>query len=119
MARTLVNALAFGAALALVSVAADLAVSGPAHFGKFRVALHGASFTMAAIGAWAGFAMLRDRALAPVHAAMLGAGSGVAAFVAVLAAVRLGAFAALAAGLFAGCALVAYFGGRALRTPGD
>lgn len=112
----LIRGLAFGAALAAVSLATDLAFSGAGSFGKFRIALHGASFTMAAIGAAAGFALLRHRAVALLHAAMLGAGSGVLAYAGVVAAVRMGAFAWVAVGLLAGSAAIAYAGGRALSS---
>jgi hypothetical protein len=111
--RVAMLALVFAAAALAASLAIDLAFSDAA-FSKYRIALHGASFTMTFLGAVMGFMPLPSRRAPLPLAALMGAGFGVLAHVAVAAAVRIGAFAAIALALVLGSMLVAWLGGRFL-----
>jgi hypothetical protein len=90
-------------------------------FRTFRIALHGATFTMTAVGAAAGFALLRSHAIPFRRVAALGAAWGIVALAGVLAAVGMGGFRAAAIGLLAGSVMAAFAGGRLLgsRRIGD
>ncbi|HET9577955.1 MAG TPA: hypothetical protein VFP44_09025 [Usitatibacter sp.] len=80
----------------------------------FRTALHGATFTLTALGAALGFALPGAAAISRAHAALLGGGFGAFALAATLTGVRVGGFAVIALVLVAGAAAVAWFGARAI-----
>lgn len=122
----ILRGLAFAAVALAVAVAVDLFLLAVAQgglerfrsrpFATFRLALHGATFTMTAVGAAAGFALLRSHAISLPRVAALGAGWGIVALAGVLTAVRMGGFRAAAIGLLAGSVVAAFAGGRLLGT---
>ena len=102
MRMTLLRSLVFAAAVLAVSVAGDLVMtilvqgmpidSWGRQFIVFRIALHGATFVFVAIGAMAGFALIRLHTMAISRIAFLGAASGLFALAAVRTAVNTGSF---------------------------
>jgi hypothetical protein len=129
MRNAVARALIFGAAALAVSLAIDLVLSlsyparlppgGARHFVVFRTALHGATFTLTALGSALGFALPGANPISRLHVAMLGAGFGAFALAAALTGVRIGGFAMIAVLLVAGAAAVSYFGARAIAMASD
>ena len=123
------RALLFAVCSLAATLAIDLALSlfyriGPAEgrmheYIAFRTALHGATFTLTALGAALGFWLSRAARLDKVHVALLGGGSGAFALSATLTGLRAGAFAAIALVLVAGSTAVAYFGTRLISGGAD
>lgn len=124
MRMTLLRSLAFAVAVLLVSLAGDLLVTVwvqgmPMHgwgrqFIVFRIALHGATFVFVAIGAMAGFALLRSHSMAISRVAFLGAAAGLFALAAVRTAVNTGSFKVITIALLVVSALICFLGGKVL-----
>lgn len=129
MRSAIARALIFAAASLAVTLAIDLVLSlayqqrlpegGLRHFVAFRTALHGATFTLTALGSALGFALPGSTRISLRHAALLGAGFGAFALAATLTGVRLGGFAVIAIALVIGAAGVAYFGAKAIATASE
>lgn len=126
MRRTILRALILAAAVVSVSLVVDLLYSvvhqgGPARgrtreFLVFRSALHGATLVLTAVGAAAGFAFLRSYAISNARIVLLGSALGLVTVAAVLGALKVGGFRAVAAWLVLSSGVVAYSGGMALGT---
>jgi hypothetical protein len=126
MRRTIIRALLFAVTVTAISLAGDLLLAvfhqgGPPHdatkaFLVFRSALHGATLVLTAIGAFAGFALLRSYTIANARIVVLAGVVGVFTLTALLIAFQLGGFRAMAVWLLLSSAVVSYSGGRLLGT---
>lgn len=128
MRKVILRTLLFAATVLAVSLITDMLFAvvyqgGPSRGGEraflmFRLALHGATFVLTAIGAAVGFAFLRAYSIANARIAVLGAGLGLFTLAAVLTVMRFVGFWGVTAWLLVASALVAYSGGRFLGTTG-
>jgi hypothetical protein len=128
MRTAILRALLFAGAVVAVSVAIDLLMTvfylGDPVLGRgrqfyvFRLAIHGASFVLTALGSAVGFAFLRAYSITNAHVCLLGAALGMFTLSAALMAVKTGGFLVVAVLLVVGSALVAHLGGKALGTRG-
>lgn len=118
------RSLIFALTVTAVSLAVDLLVSlgvqgGPPpgrtrEFFVFRSALHGATFVLTAAGALAGFALMRRYRISVRRVTALGVVVGLLTLAALLTAMRLGGFRAMAAWLLVASIVVSSAGARLL-----